>query len=111
VVEFDPPKPSREIIDRAHEHAPYEWTTSLPGMKRGGEMAFTFNFIPGEADFDDLLAEMDDQEIRNRRIVFPNGSILPFAAFLIRLEPAIEIGGAIRCLAAFQISGQVGPIE
>lgn len=106
-----PPVPSRDAIDLTHEHAPNEWRTSMPGMKSAGEVSFKFNFIPGGATYDDLYEEMDDQVIRARRLVFPNGAILPFDAFLKSIEPDAKTDTAITATAKFQVSGEAGPFE
>lgn len=110
-VELSPPDESRDALDCAHEAKPGEWVESIPGRWRGGEMELSFNFIPGGVTYAALEAEKDDQDVRNRRIVFPNGAILPFAAFLKGLSSAAPLNGALRATAKFQVSGQVGPLE
>lgn len=110
VISISPPAPSRDNIELSHENGPNEWRENMPGLKSPGEVKMEFNFVPGADTYDDLFAEMNDQTIRNRRIVFPNGAILGFSAFLTNLEPSTPIDTQITAAATFQLSGQIDPI-
>jgi hypothetical protein len=84
-------------------------------MPSEGEVSFDFNFIPtGDSPFrdyySDLKLEMDDQEIRARRIVFPTGETLEFDAFLTGLALDVPTGAQIKATAKFQVTGEVGAI-
>lgn len=110
VIAITPPEVSRDNIDLSHENGPNEWRESMPGLKSPGEVEFTFNFIPGAGTYEDLREEMDDQEIRVRRIVFPNGEVLGFSAFLTSLGIEAAIDTQLKATAKFQLSGQLDPI-
>lgn len=110
VISISPPEISRDNIDLSHENGPNEWRENMPGLKSPGEVKLEFNFIPGAAAYDDLFAEMSDQLIRQRRIVFPNGSILGFSAFLTAIGSETPIDAQMKATATFQLSGQVDPI-
>jgi hypothetical protein len=111
VNDITPASEERDAVDTSHELAPNEWKTSIPGMKMAGEIAFRFNFVPGGATYEALRAELDNEVIYARRLVFPNGAILPFNAFLKKIETAVPIGGAITASVTFQVSGEIGPFE
>jgi predicted secreted protein len=110
VIAITPPNPSRDNIDLSHENGPFDWRENMPGMKSPGEMEFTFNFVPGEGTYEDLMLEMDDQDIRVRRVVFPDGSVLGFSAFLTSLEIESPLDAQLKATAKFQLSGQLDPI-
>lgn len=111
VISISPPAPSRDNIDLSHENGPNEWRENMPGLKSPGEVKLEFNFVPGAATYDDLMSELSDQTIRVRRIVFPNGAVLGFSAFLTGLEPAVPVDAQITASASFQLSGSIDPIE
>jgi hypothetical protein len=110
VTMITPPGPSRDNIDLSHENGPNEWRENMPGLKSPGELKLEFNFIPGGDSYNDLFAELGDQLIRQRRIVFPNSAILGFSAFLTALESDAPIDAQLKATATFQLSGQVDPI-
>jgi predicted secreted protein len=105
-----PPNPSRDNVDLSHENGPNEWRQNMPGLKSPGEVKLEFNFIPDGTAYADLFAELSDQEIRTRRIVFPNGEIMGFSAFLTGLEADAPVDAQMKATATFQLSGQVDPI-
>lgn len=111
VTDITPPNPSREMIDLSHENGPDEWKESMPGLKTPGEITIEFNFVPGGDVYDDLMLEMDDRTIRQRRIVFPNGAILGFSAFLSSLESTAPLDEQMKATAKFQLSGEIDPIS
>lgn len=86
VTEITPPSMQRDVIDTTHEHGPYEWRGDMPGMKTPGEVSLTLNFIPGGDTYADLRNEFDDEIVRSRRIIFPNGIIMAFTAFITSIE-------------------------
>lgn len=111
VNNIKPPAPSRDAIDLTHESGPNEWRGSMPGMKTAGEMSIKLNFVPGGDTYAALEAELDDQTVQSRRIVFPNGAFMEFDAFLKSLDPEAPIDGAMVATATFQISGRVNAIR
>lgn len=110
VTMITPPNPSRDNIDLSHENGPDEWRENMPGLKSPGEVKLEFNFIPGGASYSDLFAELDDKDIRRRRIVFPTGEVMGFSAFLTALEADAPLNAQMKATATFQLSGAVDPI-
>ena len=111
ITNVTPPNPSREAIDVSHEDGPDDWAGSMPGKSSPGQMSIEFNFVPGANDYNDLLAELDDKEIRHRRLVFPNSSVMTFSAFLLSLESEAPIDDRITATATFQLTGQLEPVQ
>lgn len=110
VTNISPPGVSRDSVDTSHENGPNEWREAIPGLKTPGEVKIEFNFVPGGDAFADLFAELDDQQIRNRRIVFPDGEVMAFTAFLTGLESEVPVDAQMKATATFQLSGAVGAI-
>lgn len=110
VTSISPPAPTRDNIDLSHENGPDDWRENMPGLISPGEVKLEFNFIPDGTAYADLFAELSDREIRQRRIVFPNGEIMGFYAFLTSLESDVPIDAQMKATATFQLSGQIDPI-
>lgn len=110
VTNISPPSISRDSIDTSHENGPNTWRESLPGLKTPGEMKIEFNLVPGGDAYADLFAELDDQTIRNRRIVFPGGEVMGFRAYLTGLESEVPVDAQMKATATFQLSGAVDAI-
>jgi len=111
VRDISPPAIARDSIDISDEEAPGEWGTAMPGTRRGGEMSFDFNFIPGGAVFGDLYDELGDDTVRQRRLLFPNGFAFPFSGFLITLEPKAGMADVMTAAATLKLSGAPGPMQ
>lgn len=110
VRKIKPPDTERDAIELTHEAAPDEWVESMPGIRRGSDMTLELNFIPGGPDWSTLNAEFDDGELRARRIVFPNGEMMAFSAYLKKLSSEVPIDDAMSAKAEFVVSGRAGTI-
>lgn len=110
VTNISPPGIQRDSVDASHENGPDEWRESIPGLKTPGEMSIEMNFVPGGDAYADLFAELSDKEVRNRRIVFPDGEVMGFRAFLTGLESQVPVDAQMKATATFTLSGAVDPI-
>lgn len=110
VTSVTPPAMSRDSIDATHEESPEGYREFIPGLKDGGEVSLELNFIPGSTTSDDLLAEFDATTntgaIKNRQIVFPNGVILSFRAFLTAFEPDSPLDDKLALAVTFKVTGK-----
>jgi len=102
------PPLSRDAIDASHECKPGEWRESVPGLKNGGEVTVEMNFT--NAQYIALAAELDTSATLSRRIVFLDGSIYPFDAFLVALESGATVGDRRAAAARFKVVGEPGPL-
>lgn len=102
------PPLSRDAIDASHECKPGEWRESIPGLKNGGEVSVEMNFT--NAQYVALAAELDIATTLPRRIVFLDGSIYPFNAFLVALESGATVGDRRAAAARFKVVGEPGPL-
>jgi hypothetical protein len=102
------PPITRDAIDASHECKPNEWRDSIPGLKNGGEVGIDMNFT--NAQYIALAAELDSNTPLARRIVFPDGAIFPFNAFLIGLEASVTVADKRAASARFKVVGEPGPL-
>lgn len=103
------PSISRDIVDGSHAQSPEEWREKIGGLKDGGELSFEFNLVPGGASFSSLFDELaltGGAEVKNRRIVFPNGYYLQFAAIFSGMEGDLPIDDRMTGTANFAVSGK-----
>lgn len=109
VKKIAPPKMKRDSVDVSHEQSPEQWREFIAGMKDGGDVSFDFNFAPGESDAAALMAELDlagSDALKNRQVVFPDGSKFEFAAFLTDFAPDSPLDKEMTGSATFKISGK-----
>ena len=99
------PPLSRDAVDASHECAPDEWRTFVTGLKSGGEVDVSMNFIA--AQYLTLQGELSTITSKPRRILYSNGTVLTFSATLIGLDAPIAIGDALSSVAKFKIDGAV----
>lgn len=97
------PPLSRDAVDASHECAPDEYRTFVTGLKSGGEISVTMNFIA--AQYITLQGELSSTTPKPRRIVLPGGSIMTFSATLIGLEVPVAVGEKMTATAKFKIDG------
>ena len=102
------PPLSRDVIDASHECAPNEWRTFVTGLKNGGEIDVSMNFIASQ--YLTLQGELTSTQSKPRRILYVNGTVLTFSATLVGLEAPISVGDRLNAVAKFKIDGEVALI-
>ncbi|MFI6105845.1 phage tail tube protein [Streptomyces sp. NPDC051310] len=105
VTNITPPGIERETYDvTAHDSAD-GWREHIGGLKDGGEVSIDINYDPREHDV--LVADFDDTEPRNYKIVWP-GSLgsWAFAAILTAFEPEAPHDEKLAASLTFKVSGK-----
>jgi hypothetical protein len=95
---------SADAIDTSHELPPNSARTFIVGMQNYGTVQVNLNFVPGSATETALFLEMVTQPTRNRQVVFLNGRVLSFAAFLIGHEASEGVADKLGATATFQLT-------
>jgi predicted secreted protein len=109
ITNLTPPAPSRDSVDATHEQSPGGWREFIPGLADGGEVSFEINYDPGSADAAAFLAEFNAQgsaAVKNRQVLFPDGSYWQFAAFLTGLESEAPIDDKLAATVTLKVTGQ-----
>jgi predicted secreted protein len=109
VTNITPPAMSRDTVDATHEESPDGWREFIAGLKDGGEVSLDMNFVPDSADALAFMAEWDatgSSALKNRQIVFPDGSIFAFAAILTGYEPDAPIDDKMAASVTLKVSGK-----
>lgn len=114
VTGITPPAISRDTVDATHEESPGAWREFIAGLKDGGEVSLELNFIPGGTAIAALMAEMDldgPSALKNRQILFPDGSYFSFAGILTGLEPDAPIDDKMSASVTFKVSGKPSLVQ
>lgn len=110
VVNITPPGIKRDSVDASHGQSPDEMREFIAGLKDGGECSMEMNFVPGGPAAAALMAEfalIRSQATKNRRVVFPDGTIWAFAAFLTGFEPEAPNEDKMTATVTFKVTGAV----
>lgn len=111
VTSISGPTISRETYDvTAHDQAD-DYREFIGGLKDGGEISMDINFDPaGEVTHDDstgLLADLEDTDARNYKLVFPDGTTeWAFTAILNQFDAEHPVDGTVSASVTFKISGK-----
>lgn len=113
VTNVSGPSLSRETQDASHSDSTERWRDFIAGMKDGGEVTVTMNFLPDHDTqkyaTDGLLKDFDSNSLRNYRITFPGDSpqvSWTFAGLLTGWNPEVPVGETMTVTASFKVSGK-----
>lgn len=109
VTSITPPNMARDSIDASHEQSPDAWREFIAGMKDGGEVKMDLNFVPGGSAAAALTGELDlsaSDAVKNRQILFPDGSMFEFVGFLTGFEPDAPLDDKMSGTATFKVTGK-----
>lgn len=108
VTAITPPGWSRDTVDATHEQSPGAHREFIAGLADAGEVSMDINFVPGNAAAAALEAEKaltGSSTLINRRITFPDGSYMSFAAILTAVEPDAPIDDKMSASVTLKVSG------
>lgn len=107
VSAMDGPKFDVDTIDTSHEEPPGGAHDSFPGFLDAGEVSISFNLTTGSASMAVLMGEVPTRPLRNRKIVFPDGKVMSFVAFLKSFSSSETAADRVVGNATFKVSGDV----
>jgi len=88
VTSIEGPQMERETIDVTAHDTPNGWMEFVGGLKDAGEVELEINYDPAEHDA--LVADFDDEEPRNYRLVFPDSAATTWQFKAILTEFSVE---------------------
>lgn len=106
VTSINPPSMERETIDVTAHDSTDGWMEFVGGLKDGGEVSADINYDPGEHD--SLVADFDDEDPRNYRIVFPDddATTWSFSAILTGFEPEAPYDDKLSASLTWKVTGK-----
>ncbi|MBR1230204.1 phage tail protein [Bradyrhizobium sp. AUGA SZCCT0176] len=114
VTGITPPAMARDTVDATHEESPGAWREFIAGLKDGGEVSLELNFVPGGSAALALTAELDldgPSAVKNRQILFPDGSYFSFAGILTGFEPDAPLDDKMAASVTFKVSGKPSLVQ
>lgn len=105
VTAITPPAMTRDSIDATHSESTDGWREFIGGLKDGGEVELTLNWVPGSATTILLMQEIG-ADAGNKQVVFPNGEIFSFAALCTNISPEAPVDGKMEATATYKVTGK-----
>lgn len=112
VTDISGPGLTRDTIEVTHHKSPGMWREFIKGLKDGGEVTFTINFIPTLATHSvatGLVADFaDDTDIADFAIIFPDvaGTTWSFPGIVSNFEPAQPVDAQLTSDVTIKVAGQ-----
>ena len=106
VINITPPQKSREAVESTHLQSPDKYNEYLKGMKDGGEPTITMAYL-GDATHISLDDDLEDEEIHDYRITYPDGSQFEFRGFPSAINPSeIAVNERLTVEVTFRTTGK-----
>lgn len=108
VTDLGGPSFSRDSIDTTNHDSSGGYKEAIPGLRDGGEVTFTVNFMPEDATHIAAIAQFDDDNVHNWQVVYP---ITPskkwdFAAFITKFDTKAPVGDKLSADITLKVSGK-----
>lgn len=104
VTNISGPGISREVLDVTGHDSPDAYREFLGGLKDPGEVSADINYRP--AVHDQFVDDLDDEEPRNYKLVFPDGTEWAFPAILTNFEPTAPMDDKLTASITWKVSGK-----
>ncbi len=104
VTRIGPPQMTRDIEEATHMQSPAGWKEYIEGLKDGGEVSISLNFVPGGTT-DERLRDLQIEGATPIKIRFPNGVEWGFRAFCTGYQPDVETATKMTADGTFKVTG------
>jgi predicted secreted protein len=105
VTDFRMPNPKRDTVDATHSKSPNRYREFIGSMRDAGECGFDIQYSDPAA-LDDLLADFNDDDPKNYRIVFPDLTNWDFIGLVTSVAPEMPIAEKMKAAIDFKVTGQ-----
>jgi predicted secreted protein len=103
ITNISAPSLSRETLDVTGHDSADAAREFRGGLKDGGEVSIDINYDPSVHDV--LVADFDDEDPRNYKIVFPDTTEWGFAAIMTGFSPSAPHDDKLSASVTFKVSG------
>lgn len=104
VNNLTPPGLSRETIDVTGHDSPNGYREFLGGLKDAGEFSAEINYKPSAHDT--LVDDLEDEDPRNWKIVFPDGTVWTYPAIMTGFTSAAPHDDKLSATVTFKVTGK-----
>jgi predicted secreted protein len=103
IVDVTPPNVSRDSIGVSHHGSPGGYKEFIPGLRDGGEISLTLNWIPSATET--LLVAFNSGTVDSFRITLPNSVTCTFSGFVMSHSPATPRDDKMTLAVTLKVSG------
>lgn len=112
VKDISGPNVTLDVIDVTNQSSPGGFEEIIPSIRRGGEVDFDVNFIPGDATQDGstgLWYLAKNKVKRGYRLVLQDAddTYLAWDAYVISIMPKAPVVGALTATIKLRVTGEV----
>lgn len=106
VTDVTPPGASREVVDGTHHGSTGGWREFISSLRSQKDGSLVLNYEPGGDAWDDLKADLDDDDPHKYKITFPGGTeSVIFTAFVTDLTPATPMADKMTLAVTLKPTG------
>lgn len=98
------PGVSREVLDVTAHDSPDQYREKRGGVKDPGEVSVDVNYQPAVHDV--WIDDLDDEDPRDYKVTWPDGTVWAFAAYLTNFEPSAPFDDKLSATATFSVTGK-----
>ncbi len=111
VVSISGPSLSMDTVDVTHMESTGTYREFIPGLKDGGEVSVTLNFLPADATQNataGILKDYNDRVLRNFQIVFPDSgnTTWTIAGYVTAFEAETPLEDKMTASVTIKVSGE-----
>jgi predicted secreted protein len=109
VTAITPPSLARDPIEVTHHQSPNAWREKIKGLKDGGEVTFSINYLPTNTTHNaatGILGDFGTNTIDTWSIVFPDATTWTFSAFVSGFEADAPIDDRLAADVTLTVCGQ-----
>lgn len=107
VSQVTPPNESTDQVDVTHMESASRTREFISGLRDPGEMSVEFNYIPGNATDDFILAWRASGETRSCRITYPTTDTDTFPGFVLGFTPTLAVADKASATLNLKVAGAV----
>jgi predicted secreted protein len=105
VFEVVPPNQQTDEVEATHYASTGGYREFIGGLKDGGEVTFSINWIPGNPT-DVILRNLHaSSAVRDHRITFPNGATMKFPGWIRGFERATPLDDRMTATITVRVAG------
>ena len=108
VKDTEGPNMSRNTHDASHHGSPGGYMEFIGGMRDGGEITFTLNWVPSDTGHAALRTDFDANARRNYRLIYPDSGseTITFPGLVTELSPTAPVDGLLEADVTIKVCGQ-----
>ena len=111
VADIQGPSFAKEAIEVTHHGSPNGWRERISGLKDGGEVTLTLNFLPQDASQDvdtGLLSQLYGDDVNNYQIILPDddATTITFGAVVTGFTVAEPVDDKLSADVTLMITGE-----